>query len=325
MSLQNRISRRSVVIALGGGAVGNIAGLLAALLFRGIRLVHVPTTLLAMSDSVLSLKQAVNSELGKNHIGTFYPPVLVWNSLDLLTTLPPAEIQSALCEMIKNVLAICPERYTEISHQLRVDATYSDEEITSFIELCVTAKTRVMRDDPYERGDGLVLEYGHTVGHALEILTRGTTSHGFAIGMGMRVAARVAVELGMLSRADEDCHEELLQRNGAPTQTADVDPRDVLRVVALDNKRGYIPDRPGCHGMILLAGLGQAHRSGTSLITPVAEDVLLAGLDAIVPGRRRRAVDAPHGPVVPDGHEQPTIPTVSAMPLQTHPCSGARP
>jgi 3-dehydroquinate synthetase len=93
-AIQSGITRRSVVVALGGGIVGNVAGLLAGLLFRGIRLVHVPTTLLSMSDSVLSLKQAVNSRLGKNHLGVFHPPILVWSRIEFMDTLPVEEIQS---------------------------------------------------------------------------------------------------------------------------------------------------------------------------------------------------------------------------------------
>src|ERR1700730_1921458 len=103
-------TRRSVFVALGGGVAGDGARLLAHLTMRGARLVHIPTTLLAMSDSVLSLKQAVNSPVGKNHLGAFHAPELVWAQLDFLATLPPSEIRAALCEAIKNVVAICPAR-----------------------------------------------------------------------------------------------------------------------------------------------------------------------------------------------------------------------
>jgi 3-dehydroquinate synthetase len=102
-------TRRSCIIALGGGLVSNVAGLLAAIFFRGARLVHLPTTLLAMSDSCLSLMQGVNSDAGKNHFGQFYAPELVWADLSYLRELPAIEIQSALCELIKNMLAICPQ------------------------------------------------------------------------------------------------------------------------------------------------------------------------------------------------------------------------
>ncbi|MBJ6766057.1 hypothetical protein JGU66_35335 [Myxococcaceae bacterium JPH2] len=276
------VTRQSCVIALGGGVAGNMAGLLAGLLYRGIRLVHMPTTLLGMSDSVLSLKQAVNSKRGKNHLGMFYPPVFVWNQLDFLDSLPREEIQSALCEAIKNVLGICPERYDEVAAKLRPDGRYSPEVITDFIDLCVEAKVKVMRNDSHEKREALILEYGHTVGHAAELLSGGTFRHGFAIGVGMLAAARMAGELGYLSRADELAHHELLSRNGVPTALpASLDPEEILRTVQLDNKRGYLRPRKGMCDFILLDGLGKPHRTGGGLISQIEEDVVRAGIAAV--------------------------------------------
>jgi 3-dehydroquinate synthetase len=281
-ALADRVTHRSVVVALGGGLSGNIAGLLAALLFRGIRLVHMPTTLLAMSDSVLSLKQGVNSCLGKNHLGTFYEPVLVWNDLDFLATLPADEVRAALCEMIKNVLAICPEHYDKVASRLRADAVYKSEVIVEFIELCVNAKMSVMRHDPYEKGEALVLEYGHTVGHAAELLTDGELRHGFAIGVGMLAAAHISAEMGYLDRDEVALHQELLARNGAPTMLpAGLDVESVLEEVRLDNKRGYVPEQPGSCGFILLDTLGCPHLNDGHIITPVQEDTIRAGITAV--------------------------------------------
>ncbi|MFJ9606883.1 2-deoxy-scyllo-inosose synthase [Kitasatospora sp. NPDC101176] len=291
-ALRSGITRRSVVVALGGGVVGNIAGLLAALIFRGIRLVHMPTTLLGMSDSVLSLKQAVNSRCGKNHLGTFHAPVLVWNHLDFLESLPAAETQSALCEMIKNVLAIVPERYDEVAALLRPDGRYSPDVITSFIDLCVDAKTSVMHDDPTEKHEALALEYGHTVGHAAELLTDGRLRHGFAIGVGMLAAARVSRELGLLDRADEAAHRRLLELNGAPTALPEgLETDALLGVVRLDNKRGYLPHRDGSCDLILLEGLGRPHRPGGAQITQVEEAVVRIGIDSVL-ARRAELVSA---------------------------------
>jgi 2-deoxy-scyllo-inosose synthase len=274
-------TRMSVFVALGGGLAGNVAGLLAHLFLRGARLVHIPTTLLAMSDSVLSLKQAVNSEVGKNHLGAFHAPELVWSQLDYLATLPPTQIRAALCEAIKNVIAICPERYDEVAARLRADAVYSHAEFAWFIGMCVDAKQQVMAADPQEKGRALVLEYGHTVGHAAELVTGGSFSHGLAIGVGGLVAARIATLLGVGDPAVEEAHEALLLLNGAPTYfRGDFDAGRLMRAIRLDNKRGYIPHRLGCIDMILLAGLGQPHQVGDSIITQVPEDVVLAGIQS---------------------------------------------
>jgi 3-dehydroquinate synthase/2-deoxy-scyllo-inosose synthase len=274
-------TRQSIVVGLGGGLVGNVAGLLAGLVFRGIRLVHLPTTLLAMSDSTLSLKQGVNSRQGKNHVGVFHPPVLVWNHLDFLETLAPEEIRSALCETVKNVLAIAPERYDELARLLRMDARYSHRAMVTVIDLCVDAKTAVMAEDHREKQSALILEYGHTVGHAIELWSNGAVRHGFAIGLGMLAAARMSRELGGLDTADEAAHGELLELNGAPT-TADVTIENILGLIRLDNKRGYVPRRSGACDFILLDGLGRPRISDGSLITQVDEDAVRAGIASIL-------------------------------------------
>lgn len=277
------VTRRSCIVALGGGVVGNMAGLLAGLLYRGVRLVHLPTTLLAMSDSVLSAKQAVNSREGKNHLGMFHPPVLVWNQLELLDSLPPEEIQSALCELIKNVLCICPDRYDEVAVRLRPDACYPADVIIDFIELCVDAKLTVMRHDPWEKHHALVLEYGHTVGHAAELLSGGSLRHGFAIGIGMLAAARISHLLGYLSKSDEAAHRVMLERNGAPTtlpRTLDLD--ELLRTVRFDNKRGYRRARPGACDFILLDALGKPHCEEGGLVSQVDEVVAREAIESVM-------------------------------------------
>lgn len=277
-TIQVGATRQSVVVGLGGGLVGNLAGLLAGLVFRGIRLVHLPTTLLAMSDSTLSLKQGVNSRQGKNHLGVFHPPVLVWNHLDFLRTLAPEEVRSALCETVKNVLAIVPERYDELARLLRDDARYADADLAAFIDLCVDAKTTVMAEDHREKLGALVLEYGHTVGHAVELLSDGTVHHGFAVGLGMLAAARISRELGGLDGADEAAHRELLDRNGAPTSLGGFDTEDVLALVRLDNKRGYVRPRAGACDFILLDGLGRPRITDGSMITQVDEETVRVGI-----------------------------------------------
>jgi 3-dehydroquinate synthetase len=263
-------------VALGGGLAGNIAGLLAHLFLRGVRLVHIPTTLLAMSDSVLSFKQAVNSRVGKNHLGAFHAPELVWAHLDFLASLPPSETQSALCEAIKNVVAICPELHDEMAARLRPDADYGAAELSWFIGMCVDAKQRVMEADPFEKDNALILEYGHTAGHAAELVSGGAFSHGLAIGVGGLVAARVSASLGFGDPALESAHEALLRLNGAPTTFPGyLEPDRLMEAIRLDNKRGYLPHKPGHVDMVLLDGPGQPHKTGSSFITQVPEDLVM--------------------------------------------------
>jgi 3-dehydroquinate synthetase len=272
--------RSSVVIGLGGGLAGNVAGLLAGLFLRGARLVHVPTTLLAMSDSCLSLKQGVNSELGKNHFGLFKQPAFVWADLAYLRELPPREMQSALCELIKNVLALCPHRYDEVAAALRPDGMYAMVQIVRFIERCIEAKCSVMRDDALEKHGAVVLEYGHTVGHALEMAAHGAIPHGLAVGMGMMVAARISHRLGMLAQRDVDAHLDLLQRNGVPTRVpALYGSEELLFLMSKDNKRGYLPPLPGTYDLVLLKQLGVPNTTGKTVLTQVDEPIVRAVLE----------------------------------------------
>jgi 3-dehydroquinate synthase/2-deoxy-scyllo-inosose synthase len=194
-------TRRTVVVAFGGGTVGNLAGLLAAMLFRGIRLVHVPTTLVASMDSVISLKQAINSSRGKNHFGVYHRPSAVLTDVRLLQTLPARERRSGLCEAIKNCLAIRPIAIQRLHDTMLVTDPDDAAALVWLLGESVAAKTSVMHNDPRERLSGLVLEYGHTVGHAIELhdhQARGpeSLSHGEAVGLGMIAAARLSRQRG---------------------------------------------------------------------------------------------------------------------------------
>ncbi|WBB97049.1 2-deoxy-scyllo-inosose synthase [Solwaraspora sp. WMMA2080] len=250
--------RACVVVAVGGGVIGNIAGLMAALLFRGIRLVHIPTSLIAMSDSVLSLKQAVNASAGKNLIGTFYPPECVLADTAMLRSLPLRETVSGLCEVVKNSLAVRPSMVEMLRASLRRDGNYDNETMYRIISESILAKASVSIDDMHECRAGLVLEYGHTVGHAIEYTAAGEISHGQAIGLGMLVAAEVSRRLGHLDDETVALHRELLARAGAAvTVPAQVDLDEVMHRLRFDNKRGYLSDLAESSAMVLLRGLGE--------------------------------------------------------------------
>jgi len=251
------IDRGSVIVAVGGGVVGNLAGLIAALLFRGIRLVHVPTTLIAAADSVASLKQAVNLSLGKNLLGCFHKPTAVLIDLNFLRTLPATQIRSGMYEIIKNALTVATENIPLLESGLKPDANYSDTELMVIVEAGLLAKQKVMKTDKCERKEALVFEYGHTVGHAIELAAEGRVPHGEAVGLGMIVAAEVASRLGRLSEADRSFHHRLLKRNGLTVRLpAGVTVAAVMALLRTDNKRGYVCARPDQVAMILLDGLG---------------------------------------------------------------------
>ncbi|MBN2989011.1 3-dehydroquinate synthase family protein [Pseudomonas lactucae] len=205
-------TRRSVVVAFGGGLTGNLAGLLAGLLYRGIRLVHVPTTLLAMSDSVLSQKQAVNGAQAKNMYGLYHPAALCCVDVQYLHTLAQDAFSAGVVELCKNGLAFDAATVPTLK---RLAGNATPGAWIELVKLGIAAKQRLLLGDPLEHEFGVVLEYGHTVGHALELET-GTLTHGHAVGLGMLVAAAIARGRGWLSEQDEHLHAQLLAKSGAP-------------------------------------------------------------------------------------------------------------
>jgi 2-deoxy-scyllo-inosose synthase len=280
----NRATRRTVLVALGGGLAGNVAGKAAAEILRGIRFVQLPTTPLAMSDSTLSGKQAVNGPYGKNHYGTFHWPEFVWCELGFLDGIPPDLYRQAWCELVKNVIGILPKRYDWTLERLRPAADYTHSEVVDLIDFCITAKTHVMRRDEHECREALVLELGHTFGHALELLTHGRVQHGYAIGLGLLVAAQVAVNAGYLNPSAMEAHRALLAANGPlPALPTGLPTSALIDVIRYDNKRGYLdapPPHPDFADMVLLEDLGRPRRNVLGgLITQVPLTDAAAAID----------------------------------------------
>ncbi|MFD0000221.1 2-deoxy-scyllo-inosose synthase [Nocardia sp. NPDC127526] len=286
-ALRAGITRRSIVVSFGGGVPGNLAGLMANLLFRGVRLVHVPTTTIAAMDSVLSLKQAINSGVGKNHIGTFYAPTAVYTDVRLFDTLPERELRSGLCEMAKNCLAIRPGALNQLRAVIASDNLAAPNNLLWLLEASIAAKSAVTRNDTFERRAGLVLEYGHTVGHAIEICdyrARGAAGipHGAAIAVGMLVAAHISHARGWLSDDEVSTHYEIVTGLGVePALPASVHMDEVLAVVADDNKKGYLDARPDAVPFVLLRALGRPELSGGLPLVHVSMTEIREALEVI--------------------------------------------
>lgn len=280
-------SRRSVVLAFGGGAPGNLAGMIAALLFRGIRLVHVPTTTVAAMDSVVSLKQAVNSTFGKNHIGTYHVPEAVYTEISFLQTLPERELRSGLCEAAKNCLAIRPTSTAELREIVAGGDLASTATLLWLLEESLTAKMSVTVEDPKEKHAGLILEYGHTVGHAVELCDQQLQgalgmSHGDAIALGMVVAAHVSAALGGLDADAVALHEDLLAALGAPTRIPErMSVEAIAEVARRDGKRGYLNVRDGELAMVLLKDIGVPYTSGGTPLWPVPLDLVYKVMEGL--------------------------------------------
>ena len=240
--IAEKITRRTVLVAMGGGVIGNITGLAAALLFRGIRFVHIPTTLLAMHDSVTSLKQGVNCGGTKNILGTFHSPSAIYVDLKFLETLPEAHIRAGLAELVKNALVLGGEYAESVGEAIaKLNGGANPEVWRRIVELGVAAKARLMRHDAHERGAALVLEYGHTIGHALELAYLGELNHGESVAWGMRCAAWVSQFMGLMNAEGMKKHERMVRWLGdLPRPGKWVDGAEIMSRVERDNKRGYL-------------------------------------------------------------------------------------
>ena len=233
---RQRLDRGGVVIAVGGGTVGDLAGFAAAVWQRGVRLVGVPTTLLAMVDSSIGGKTGINGTRTKNAIGAFWQPSAVITDLACLQTLPATSYRDAFAEVVKYAVAmdrgLADLLQKERPRLLAVDRAMLERVVFR----CVAAKALIVAKDEREKGPRAILNYGHTAGHALEAATGFRISHGRAVAFGMRVAARVALSMDLCNKRLVETQEELLTAYGLPDRVPHVDPARVLAAIPRDKK-----------------------------------------------------------------------------------------
>jgi 3-dehydroquinate synthase len=217
--LEAGIERRSPLVALGGGVLTDLAGFAAATLLRGIPTVLLPTTLLAQIDAAIGGKTGVNHVLGKNLIGAFHQPRLVLADVDTLATLPRRELLAGVAEVIKTAAIGDAALFGELEERLERVIALQRDLIIPVVAACVRYKARVVAEDEQEvHGGRAVLNFGHTIGHALEALTGyGELLHGEAVAIGMVAAARVSVSLGRCRAETATRLVGLLKRAGLPT------------------------------------------------------------------------------------------------------------
>lgn len=237
--LEQRFERRSVMVPLGGGVIGDTAGFVAATLLRGIPFVQVPTTIVAQVDSSIGGKVAVNHPLGKNMIGSFYQPRGVLIDTRVLRTLEPREVVSGMGEAVKHAIIRDADFFAFIEEHLGaimgLDAP--DPVMERFIAWNCRIKAAVVAADEREAGLRAILNYGHTVGHALETVTGYTRfRHGEAVILGMIAAGHIAHGRGMLGAETLDRHNSLLVRTGLRNVTGDLDPAGILAAMKHDKK-----------------------------------------------------------------------------------------
>ena len=233
------LEHQSLMLALGGGIVGDMTGFAAACWLRGIGVIQVPTTLLAMVDAAIGGKTGVNHPGGKNLIGAFHQPRLVMIDPDTLQTLPTREFRAGLAEVIKYGVIGDSELFELLERSVSFDnpLSISTELLATMLERSAQAKALVVAADEKEGGQRAILNYGHTFGHVVETLTGyGTWLHGEAVAIGMVAVAALAVQRGVMAQTDAERQTRLIQSAGLPSQWPDLDPDCVLKTLQGDKK-----------------------------------------------------------------------------------------
>ncbi len=234
---RRQLDRASVVVAFGGGVVGDVAGFAAATFLRGVRVVQVPTTLLAQVDSAIGGKVGVNLVSGKNLVGSFHSPSLVVCDPEVLTTLPRREFRAGLYEVVKYGVIASRPLFDLVSSSLPALFAHNQNVLAPLVADCCQLKAEVVVADERESGPRRTLNFGHTLGHALEAVTKYRRfRHGEAVAYGMLGAARISVERGLLADDDEARLADLIARMGPLPVVNDLRIADALEAIEHDKK-----------------------------------------------------------------------------------------
>jgi 3-dehydroquinate synthase len=268
------VDERSVFISVGGGVVCNVCGFIASTIYRGLDLVHLPTTLMAQADAAISHKQAINGHLGKNMVGAYYSPRMVAVDVEALLTLDERLIKDGMAEVIKH--ALCKDRaYVELLLEHKGDFIKDLDLLEEVIRRNVAHKCLLSKEDPKELSAGMALQYGHTIGHPIEHLSGYSLYHGESVAIGMMVEARVSKILGGCGQELVDLHERLLQKFGLPTQVpAYISNEDMIKTLRY-NKR-YLTEGTR---MALLSDVGEMWHVKGDYVIPVPLDVLVEAFE----------------------------------------------
>ncbi len=235
--MEHHSDRNTLMVALGGGVIGDLTGFIAATYQRGVPYLQVPTTLLSQGDSSVGGKTAVNHPLGKNMIGAFYQPRAVIIDLDTLKTLPSDEFRAGMAEIIKYGVIEDPGLFAYLEANADRIIDQDIECLEHIVETSCAIKTKVVERDETESNYRMVLNYGHTLGHAIEALTGYTRyKHGEAVAIGMVAAARLSHQMGYCDAGVGDRIATLVQRFGLPDQIPDFTTREYIETMYRDKK-----------------------------------------------------------------------------------------
>lgn len=261
--------RTTPVLALGGGVVGDLAGFVAATYMRGVPLIQIPTTLLAQVDSSIGGKVAVDHGQLKNTIGAFYQPKLVIADIDTLKTLPQAELSNGMAEIIKSAAIRNRNLFNFLDINLDRAMSLNAGVLEEIVLGTARIKAEIVAHDEKDLGLRSILNYGHTIGHALEAVTNFQLKHGQAVAIGMTAAARISNKMKILDESDVIRLTDVIKKAGLPTEMPALDIKDVIHAMQHDKK--VLQDRIR---FVLLKSIGDAFITGKVSISLLGEVLL---------------------------------------------------
>ncbi len=276
MFLENNFSRSSLIVGFGGGVVTDLAGFVASTFARGIPLIQIPTTVLAMSDAAIGGKTGVNTTKGKNQIGSFYQPDAIFIGTDFLDSLPAEEYLNGLAEIVKLACALDKDFFNDIEKNQKKILGRDKKTIASIIKRNVLLKKNIVEKDPKEeKGERQILNFGHTVGHALETLSSYELKHGFCVSIGMAVESEVAFFEGSLKNEAKVRLIRLLTDLGLPTKI-----KKGLGSSAIISKMVYDKKNIGkTPRFILLEDIGKVKSASGKYSFEVKEDIIKKAIE----------------------------------------------
>lgn len=258
------------LVALGGGVIGDLSGFIAAIYKRGIPYIQIPTTLLAQVDSAIGGKTALDTKFGKNLIGAFYQPKFVLSDTSLLKTLPRKEVLAGLAEVIKYAVIKNQQLFCFLENNLEKILAFDQKALSYIIATCASIKAEIVSRDEYDKHDiRIILNFGHTIGHAIEAVSNYKIGHGDAVSSGMIYACRLSKNLNLLNEKDAAAIIHLIKKAGLPSKLPTIKPREILKTMSFDKKA-----KEGKLRFVLIEHIGK-----TKIVSDVPRQAILKILE----------------------------------------------
>jgi 3-dehydroquinate synthase len=275
--LRHHCGKDTLILALGGGVVGDMAGFIAATYMRGISYIQIPTTLLAIVDSSIGGKTGINTKQGKNLIGTFWHPTAVVIDMNCLLTLPQAHLINGLVEVFKIFITSDKDSFNEARHGIHKIMNRDFSTLENIIQRALKIKIDIITQDEKDNNLRMILNFGHTIGHALEKIMNYTLLHGYAVALGILVEAKIAELAGWLSAEDYQSIQSVFLNLGiAGSQLKKININTMMSAIKIDKK-----NKSGQARYVLLNGIGQTYRDNGAFVHAVSDDMVKKALASV--------------------------------------------